>query len=177
MQAILTADKASCLTYLSVYVNNYITSTYTYSQRPKNAKQSDSCDVCLEKHVMPATSPCSTFPCSALQLCQMCHLAAECPGNWVCTSGDICKSMKMLAASHQKCPNCQLGTTWLRIKLCSSAEIIILLRSSAVQAAKEIYGIITQPKDNQALCLEHTEFQKVPSLKKEKKKICQGCPW
>lgn len=55
--------------------------------------------------------------------------------------------------------------------MCSSAfEIIILLRSSAVQAAKEIYDIITQTKDNQALYLAHREFQKDPLVKNEKKK-------
>lgn len=70
--------------------------------------------------------------------------------------------MKMLAASKKKCPNCRAGTTRRRIKrlyapqFVHHSEIIVLLRSVAVQAAKQIYDIITQTKDKQALHLEHT---------------------
>lgn len=92
----------------------------------------------------------------------MCHLAPQWPGNWLQASEDIAESMKMLAASKKKCPNCRAGTTRRRIKrlyapqFVHHSEIIVLLRSVAVQAAKQIYDIITQTKDKQALHLEHT---------------------
>lgn len=56
-----------------------------------------------------SASPCTTFPSTALQGCQMCHLAPRCPGNWLQASKDLAESMKMLAASKRKCPNCRAG--------------------------------------------------------------------
>lgn len=70
--------------------------------------------------------------------------------------------MKTLAASKQKYSNCRVGTTRPRIKrqyapqLVHRSEIIVLLRSAAVQVAEQIYDIITQTKDKRALYLGHT---------------------
>lgn len=58
--------------------------------------------------------------------------------------------------------NCRAGTAWPRIQrqyapqLVHQSEIIVLLRSAAVQVAKQIYDIITQTKDKRALYLGHT---------------------
>ena len=74
----------------------------------------------------------------------------------------IAESMKTLAASKQKYSNCRAGTTRPRIKrqyapqLVHHCEIIVLLRSAAVQVAKQIYDIITQTKDKRALYRGHT---------------------
>lgn len=40
-------------------------------------------------------------------------------------------------------------------RLVRRSEIIVLLRSAALQATKQIYDIITQTKDKHALHLEH----------------------
>lgn len=78
--------------------------------------------------------------------------------------------MKMLAASKQKRPDCRAGGQRGAAskgntppRLVHHSEIIIVLRSVALEAAKQIHDIITQTKDKRALHLEHANrFSKGP---------------
>lgn len=76
-----------------------------------------------------------------------------------------------------------MGTTRPRIKrqyapqLVHRSEIIVLLRSAAVQVAEQIYDIITQTKDKRALYLGHTymlskgPLSGLPNEKKDFKRV------